>query len=144
MASERRVRRGLRRWAALGAGALLFTGCGSAASHAASHASSAASVTYTLSSGGVRRSYIVYAPPARASARRPLVLVYHGALDTAANTQASTDLDQAAARRGLIVAFMQGYANTWNEGAGHTPAERAGIDDVAFTAAVLGQIESRY
>jgi polyhydroxybutyrate depolymerase len=74
---------------------------------------------------------------------RPLALVYHGALDTAANTQSETDLDQVADSRGMLVAFLQGYQNTWNEGAGHTPAEVAGVDDVAFTAAALAAIERR-
>jgi polyhydroxybutyrate depolymerase len=72
---------------------------------------------------------------------RPLALVYHGALDTAANTQSETDFDQVADSRGMLVAFLQGYQDTWNEGAGHTPAEVAGVDDVAFTAAALAAIE---
>jgi len=132
--------------AVISAAALTFVGAaahGGATAHGAA-ASTAGSMSYTVSSGGHLRTYIVYSPATRASSARPLVLVYHGALDTAANTQASTDFDQIAAARGVIIAFMQGYDDTWNEGAGHTPAEVAGIDDVAFTAAALHQIESRY
>jgi polyhydroxybutyrate depolymerase len=40
------------------------------------------------------------------------------------------------------VAFLQGYENTWNEGAGHTPAEQAGVDDVAFTSAAIAKLKT--
>jgi polyhydroxybutyrate depolymerase len=38
------------------------------------------------------------------------------------------------------VAFLQGYDDSWNEGAGHTPAHQAHVNDVAFTAAVITKI----
>lgn len=131
--------------AAVVGAALFFAGCG-AATTVASTVSSISAVPYTIVSsvrvGGRVRSYLIYAPSTRDP--RPLVLVYHGALATAAETARQTDLLQVARQRGLIVAFLQGYGDTWNEGAGHTPAERAHVDDVAFTTAVLHQIESRH
>jgi polyhydroxybutyrate depolymerase len=92
---------------------------------------------------GRARSYILYVPPGGAK-HSPLVLVYHGAGGTAEGTAGETDFLEVAAKKGIVVAFPQGYENTWNEGAGHTPAEVAGVNDVQFTAAVLEQIESRY
>ncbi|RNI17262.1 alpha/beta hydrolase family esterase [Flexivirga caeni] len=88
------------------------------------------------------RTLILHTPPqaARGTAL-PLVLVYHGALATASGTESSTDFDRIANAHGFLVAFLQGYQDTWNEGAGHTPAERAGINDVAFTKAALAVIE---
>ena len=89
------------------------------------------------------RSFFVYAFGS-AAARRPLVLVYHGAGETAKQAAAETDFVSVAKQDGLIVAFMQGYADTWNEGAGHTPARVAGVDDVQYTAAALSRIGRSY
>ncbi|HLK45407.1 MAG TPA: hypothetical protein VKT18_05440 [Acidimicrobiales bacterium] len=98
--------------------------------------------TVTLTVGGRTRSLILHVPPSPAVANRPLILVYHGADDTAARTIQETDFEKVADQTGEVVAFMQGYADTWNEGAGHTPAERAGVNDVAFTSAAITDLES--
>ena len=84
-----------------------------------------------------RTRVLILHVPALSVRNRPLILVYHGALDTASGTEQSTDFAQVSNTNGELVAFMQGYENTWNEGAGHTPAEQAGIDDVAYTAAAI-------
>ena len=108
------------------------------------HALSAGSRSFTVRTlDGRTRSFIVFGSR-NASGKRPLVLVYHGAGDTAAGTEASTDFAFTAKQHGLVVAFMQGYANTWNEGAGNTPAHAAGVDDVQYTEAVIGRIEQSY
>lgn len=102
--------------------------------------------TVGVRSGGHHRTYLLYVPPG-ATPRHPLplVLVYHGALDTASHTTQETDLLSIAEHsHNMIVVFPQGYQDTWNEGAGHTPAEQAGINDVAFTALILRRIESHY
>jgi polyhydroxybutyrate depolymerase len=112
--------------------------------------SSARSVLAPLTSGdhdenltwrGVVRSFIVHVPTGGVVADRPLILVYHGATDTAANTIGETDFEQAGNRVGDVVVFMQGYDNTWNELTGHTPAEQAHIDDIGFTNAVLNALK---
>jgi polyhydroxybutyrate depolymerase len=133
--------------------ALGLVGCGSASAPAttgsAASTGAAASLGSNVSHFTVRtpegrvRSYIVYAPPGGAK-NSPLVLVYHGAEGTAEGTAKETDFVQVAAQKGIVVAFLQGYEDTWNEGAGHTPAEVAGVNDVQFTSAALSQIESRY
>lgn len=82
--------------------------------------------------------------PAKPASRMPLVIVLHGADDTAINTIRQTDFARIGRQQRMLVAFAQGYKDTWNEGAGHTPAEVARIDDVAFIRAVIGQIEHRY
>jgi polyhydroxybutyrate depolymerase len=93
----------------------------------------------TLQVDGRERSMLVHAPSQ--SGPLPLVLVFHGAGDTAKGTASATDFERAGDERGFVVAFLQGYQNTWNEGAGHTPAEVAGIDDVAFARAAVGRVE---
>lgn len=91
--------------------------------------------------GGVQRTYIVHVPTGKLETNRPLILVYHGADDTAAHTINITDFEHVANRVGDVVVFMQGYDDTWNELAGNTPAARAHIDDVGFTGAVLNALE---
>ncbi len=126
---------------------LLIAGCGSAAQAPGARAHVAlgpGTSSFTLrTADGQVRSYILYAPPGAAT-RRPLVLVYHGAEGTAEGTAQETDFMQAADQFGFDVAFMQGYKDTWNEGAGGTPARVAHINDVEFTSLALSQIEQSY
>ena len=102
--------------------------------------------TVTVQSGGHQRSYLLYVPRGDSKAHPlPLVLVYHGADDTAAHTASETNLLGIAERdHNMIVVFPQGYQDTWNEGTGHTPAAQAGINDVAFTATILHRVESNH
>lgn len=102
--------------------------------------------TVTVTSGGRRRTYLLYVPPGDASSHRlPLVLVFHGAGDTARHTVAETDLLSIAQRRhDMILVFPQGYQNTWNEGTGQTAAARADVNDLAFTATILRRVEGHY
>jgi polyhydroxybutyrate depolymerase len=126
---------------------LPFADCGSATQLPKTKAKTAngtqASSLTVRTADGRLRSYIVYAPPGGAR-RSPLVLVFHGAEDTAEGTAQETDFLQVAAQDGFVVAFLQGYEDTWNEGAGHTPAEVAHVNDVEFTSEVLTQIERSY
>jgi polyhydroxybutyrate depolymerase len=138
----------------------LFAGCGAAAQSPASTARSTVSsppappkaitidgyealeATVQTATAGTR-TYIVFLPPGAAKLS-PLVLVYHGAGGTAEQTSKETDFVELAQHDGYVVAFLQGYKDTWNEGAGDTPAHAAGVNDVEFTSAVLSQIEHRY
>lgn len=100
----------------------------------------------TVTAGGRRRTYLLYVPPGDAADHRlALVLVFHGAGDTARHTVDETDLLGIAERRhDMILVFPQGYQDTWNEGTGQTAAARAGVDDVAFTATILRRVERHY
>ena len=88
----------------------------------------------------------MYVPPGDSVRHRlPLVLVYHGAGGTAISMASQTGLLSIAEQQhNMIVAFLQGYDETWNDDAGDPAAEAAGINDVAFTTAVLTRIESSY
>ena len=96
--------------------------------------------TISVAVQGRVRTLILHVPTLQV-ANRPLILVYHGAEDTAWNTEHETDFASVSNSSGQLVAYMQGFDNTWNEGAGHTPAEQAGVDDVAFTSAAITQLE---
>jgi polyhydroxybutyrate depolymerase len=102
--------------------------------------------TVSIQVGAHRRSYLLYVPPGDASNHPlPLVLVFHGADDTAANTVNETSLLNISEHsHNMILVFAQGYANTWNEGTGRTPAAQAHINDVGFVATILRRVESNY
>lgn len=95
-----------------------------------------------VSVGGRTRSFILHVPPNPALPSRPLILVFHGAEDSDKSALQTTDFEQVADQHDELVAFLQGYDDTWNEGAGHTPAEQAHVNDVAFTAAVIAKVEA--
>ncbi len=96
--------------------------------------------TINIEVDGRQRTFILHIPPSRV-AHRPIILVFHGAEDSAESTIESTDFEQVADQDGEVVAFLQGYEDTWNEDAGDSPAALAHINDVAFTAAAIADIE---
>jgi polyhydroxybutyrate depolymerase len=140
---------------AIGAGsfaAILSSGASSIpkASHRDPTASSRSSTFNHLSSGAhsmtlkvdnLQRTFIVEVPK-KTVAHRALVLVFHGATDTASNTITETNLLPEVAARGGVVVFLQGYEDSWNEGSGQTPASLAQVNDVAFTAAVITRLRT--
>jgi polyhydroxybutyrate depolymerase len=102
--------------------------------------------TVQLMSDGRLRTYLLYVPPGDSVKHPlPLVLVYHGVDDTVTSTARLTGLLSIAEKRhDLIVAFLKGYEESWNDDAGDPPAEAAGVNDIAFTTTVLRRIESNY
>jgi polyhydroxybutyrate depolymerase len=97
--------------------------------------------TITLLVGGRVRSLILHVPPDPPVAHRPLLLIFHGITDTAQSTEQGTDFSQVADQTGEVVAYLQGYEDSWNEQAGGTPAALAHVNDVAYTTAVIKLLE---
>lgn len=93
-----------------------------------------------MRAAGFERCVLLFVPQDTV-ASRPLVLVFHGATDTASSTEETTDFQAVAEQSGDVVAFLQGYDNTWNDGAGATDAERAGVNDVRFTSVAIAALE---
>jgi polyhydroxybutyrate depolymerase len=102
--------------------------------------------TVNVRSGGLQRYYLLYVPNGDSAAHPlPLVLAYSGAGDSAADTaQSSGLLSVAQQRHNIIVAFPEGYDETWNDDAGNPPAEAAHVNDIAFSKKMVAGIESRY
>ena len=100
----------------------------------------------TINAGGLVRNYLLYVPSADSSTHPlPLVLVYHGAGDTAQNTTSETGLLSYDEQHGsMILAFLQGVQETWNDDTGDPAAEAENVDDIGFTKAVLNTLESSY
>jgi polyhydroxybutyrate depolymerase len=104
----------------------------------------------SLHAGGRTRHYVLYVPTSLAAAGRPgLVLVFHGADDPAmigltTATEAQVALDAPAEAGHYLVAYLEGYQNSWNDHAGDSAAESAGVDDVAFATAVVKDVARRH
>ncbi len=98
--------------------------------------------TMSVTVGSMVRTLILHVPPGAPVANRPLMLVYHGNLDTAANTVNETNFEQVSNTTGDLVAFLQGYDDSWDNIVGSSPAVKANIDDVGFTVAAINAIES--
>lgn len=98
-----------------------------------------------LTSGGIDRRYLLHVA-ARIERDRPapLVLMFHPGYSSAAQFAELTGMSAAAGEKGFLVAYPEGYRRSWNAGDCCGPPQQEGVDDVAFTAAVIADIEKRW
>jgi len=110
---------------------------------------------HTLVIGGRTRSYLLHHPAGwDAEQPRPLVLVFHGHTGDARDVRYESRMDEAADRAGVLVAYPNGTGPldgvpllrqrvdlTWNAGACCDPAVRDRVDDEAFVAAIVRELE---
>lgn len=92
---------------------------------------------------GQARRFLIHVP-ANAPKPAPLVLVFHGGTDTPENMEKISGFSTLSDREGFIVAYPEGVEKSWNDGRGTTPAAKSNVDDVAFTRAVIADIQSHY
>lgn len=105
---------------------------------------------FSLSHGGMRRSYLVHVPP-QASAGKPLpaVLNFHGGGGNARAQKWYSRMDETADREGFIAVYPNGSGGvggrllTWNAGACCGWAALQRVDDVGFSAALLDDLARR-
>jgi polyhydroxybutyrate depolymerase len=119
--------------------ALALAACGHAAPAAQPTARAARVQQDSIRVQGMTRTYLLDAPSTNQPL--PLVLVYHGDEQTAAQT-AQGDWRGDAAQQHEILVFMQGVDDSWNPGVPGSAAAQAGVDDVAFTQAVIRRVEA--
>ena len=99
----------------------------------------------TVQSGGFTRSYVIHLPPDSSRLTpTPIVIAFHGYPMTAAQMSRITHLSAVADRHGFAVVFPRGYGQSWAVPGGNTPAEQAGIDDVAFVRTLLDVVARTY
>lgn len=92
----------------------------------------------TLDQGGLKRHFRVYRP--NRIARSPgLVIVLHGAYGNGLQAEAGTAFDVQARRLGWIAVYPDGYSDGWDA---HGCCHHQGVDDVAFIAALIDEIEA--
>lgn len=99
---------------------------------------------FSATVGGRLRQWRVHVPTEyRASKRVPLVVAFHGHGSSARDMVRMTGLNAVADQRDFIVVYAQGVDRSWAAGV-NAPADREGVDDVAFTGALLSLLERRY
>lgn len=107
-------------------------------------AASAVNYDASLVSGGLTRTYHVHLPPAIHAGRPlPLLLALHGWLSSGLGLAKLTNMNAVADRYGFIVVYPDGYKRSWADGRGIRPADKAGVNDVAFLGAVLDQVMAK-
>ena len=71
-------------------------------------------------------------------------MAFHGYPMTAGQMGRITHLSAVADRRGFAVVFPQGYGQSWAVPGGQTPAQQAGVDDIAFVRNLLDTVGRAY
>jgi polyhydroxybutyrate depolymerase len=78
----------------------------------------------------------------------PVVLVFHGSMQTAAGIRSFTanTFDHIGERSGAVVAYLDGYKRHWNDAriTNSSAARSDQVDDVAFTKSVIDLLVRRY
>jgi polyhydroxybutyrate depolymerase len=96
----------------------------------------------SLSVGGVARFYRVYRPE-QVVAQPGLVVVLHPVFGSGFQAEALTGFDVQADRLHWIVAYPDGLLDGWDAfGSDATWGYHAGVDDVAFIAALIDRLEA--
>ena len=98
---------------------------------------------------GFQRSYLVHVPPSYDRQNTlPLVVVVHGAFDTAKGMEKFSGFSDVADREGFVVMYpngigLFGFLQHWNAGHCCGKAASDGIDDIGFVAAAIEEICTR-
>ena len=98
---------------------------------------------------GFRRTYLVHIPPDYNSQNPlPLVVVIHGAFDTAKGMEKFSGFSDLADREGFIVLYpngmgILGFLQHWNAGHCCGKAANDNLDDVGFVAAAIEDVSAR-
>ncbi len=97
-------------------------------------------VVQTLRVGALDRSYRLAVPTHyRSSVASPLILLFHGSGSNALQTSVYTQMPKRAARDGYLVATPDARDGQWQLS---SPGART--DDLAFVAALVSSLSSRY
>ena len=98
---------------------------------------------------GARRTYLVHVPPNYSTQKPlPLVVVIHGAFDTAAGMEKYSTFSDLADRENFIVMYPNGMGifglfQHWNAGHCCGKAANDDVDDVGFIAAAIDDVRVR-
>lgn len=102
---------------------------------------------YEIGAGGMLRQYHVYAPP-RLPAHPALVIAFHpsGSTGQGMRNMAGATLERMAREHGFLIAYPDGFERHFNDcrNQSNTSAHTRHVDDVAFSLAMVGQLESEY
>ena len=97
----------------------------------------------TIVVGGRVRTYRIHLPAGSPGGPRPLVILLHGRGGTGSGMNTLTGFDAVADHHGVIAVYPDGVDHSWADSL-NTPAERAGVNDVAFIRALIDLLRSQY
>jgi polyhydroxybutyrate depolymerase len=98
-----------------------------------------------LTVSGRQRTFDLHVPASYVPTKRtPLVFLFHGYTQTAAEIATATHFAATADTRGMIVASPSGIGNSFNAGDCCGTAVTETVDDVAFTKAMIAAIDAEY
>jgi len=101
--------------------------------------------TETITSGGLKRTYLMHLAASYGKQPQPLVIVFHGYSWTSQVMEWTTGMDKEADKAGFVLVYPQGVDTppSWNAGVGaYGPTGDA--DDIQFTRDMLHSIEQAY
>jgi len=93
---------------------------------------------------GLPRTYRLFVPTKMQPTGAPLVLGLHPLNGTAASYESNSNIDLGAGNVGALVAYPQGFENSWNAGTCCGDARDLKVDDIHFLDAVIDDVESRF
>jgi polyhydroxybutyrate depolymerase len=99
----------------------------------------------SITSGGLKRTFLLHLPPSYGRDYQPLVINYHAYSFTAQKMAQYTNMAVEANKEGFIVVFPQGIDNppSWNAGIGEL-GPTGDADDVQFTRDLLSYLTKNY
>ena len=92
-----------------------------------------------LTSRGRTRRFLLVAPD-KLEGPAPLVLNFHGVVESPELQQLLSGMDAEARKRGMIVAYPQGVGTSWNAGVCCGRARDEGVDDVRFVRDLVHEL----
>lgn len=93
---------------------------------------------HTVVVDGRSRTVLIHVPPKLdASGETPVVLAFHGLMQSGRSFARLTRLNRLADEEGFVVVYPEGYLRSWNDGDDSKLATRKGIDDLAFIRVLL-------
>jgi polyhydroxybutyrate depolymerase len=105
--------------------------------------------TVDIRINGFRRTYLVHVPPGyKPESPLPLVVVIHGAFDTAKGMEKVSGFSELADREGFVVLYpngmgIMGFLQHWNAGHCCGKAAEDQLDDVGYVAETIKDVCSR-
>jgi polyhydroxybutyrate depolymerase len=137
------LRRPLAVLALLATATLVLTGCGIRGNLPNPQQHEFGTESRTIQVDGSERAYRVYIPGQLAD-DPALVVMMHGGTGSARQAERAYGWNDEADAGGFVVAYPDGESRTWNAGDCCGGAERDGVDDVAFMAALVAELQHEF
>ena len=111
----------------------------------AGSSSQVADKTFTLTSGGHTRSYLIHVPM-HVDVNTPykMILAFHGLGDTSGHFARRTGFSALADKNNFIVVYPESYISSWADGRNMAPEDAKGINDMQFARDVVADVVAKY